>query len=298
MESNVQAMKEPVVWAGKSKEPSRTAELWNAFLRRKTAVAASVILLIIVLSCLAAPLLTAYDPYEGEVSERLLPIGSPSHLLGTDEQGRDLLSRILYGGRYSLLSGIAPILMAVVIGGGLGIIAGYFKGILNTVIMRSLDIVYSFPAILLAIGISASLGPGMSNIIISATIVFIPPIARIAETAVKEVGKEEYIEAAVSSGASSGLIIRFHIIKNIFNRLFVYSTTQIGICLILASGLSFLGLGVAPPTPEWGFMLNNLKQVIFIDPIVTIVPGLFIFLTSLSMNVFSDALSDVLDSKG
>lgn len=298
MASNIQLITDAAIRKENVNEPSRAGELWQAFYRRRAAFIALIVLTIIVLCCLAAPWIAPYDPYEGEVSSRLLPIGSAGHLLGTDEQGRDLLSRILYGGRLSLLSGIAPVLMAVMIGGGLGIAAGYFGGLTNTIIMRSLDIVYSFPAILLAIGISASLGPGISNVIISATVVFIPPIARIAETAVKEVRKEEYIEAAVSSGASNALIIRFHIIKNIFNRLFVYSTTQIGICLMLASGLSFLGLGVAPPTPEWGFMLNNLKQVIFIDPIVTIVPGVFIFLTSLAMNLVSDALSDVLDTKG
>lgn len=279
-------------------QPSQAAERWRAFCRRRAALVALVILAAIVLACIAAPWLSPYDPYAGNVKERLLPVGSAGHLLGTDEQGRDLFTRILYGGRLSLLSGIVPVITAVILGGGLGIIAGYFKGIVNTLIMRTLDILFSFPAILLAIGISASLGPGISNIMISATIVFIPPIARIAETAVKEVKKEEYIEAALSSGAGTGLIIRFHVLNNIFSRLFVYSTTQIGICLMLASGLSFLGLGVSPPTPEWGFMLNNLKQVIFIEPIVTIVPGIFIFVTSLALNIVSDALSDVLDSKG
>jgi ABC-type dipeptide/oligopeptide/nickel transport systems, permease components len=298
MASNIQHLTEATIGKDRVKEPSRARELWQAFCKRKMALAALIVLMVILIGCLAAPWTAPYDPYEGAVKDRLLPIGTPGHLLGTDEQGRDLLSRILYGGRLSLLSGFAPVLLAVLIGGGLGIAAGYFGRLVNMVIMRSLDIVYSFPAILLAIGISASLGPGISNVIISATVVFIPPIARIAETAVKEVRKEEYIEAAISSGASHSLVIRFHIFKNIFNRLFVYSTTQIGICLMLASGLSFLGLGVAPPTPEWGFMLNNLKQVIFIDPIVTIVPGVFIFITSLAMNLVSDALSDVLDAKG
>jgi peptide/nickel transport system permease protein len=204
----------------------------------------------------------------------------------------------LYGGRISLVCGFLPVLLAVFIGGGLGVIAGYFGGIVNVLIMRSLDIVYSFPAILLAIGISAALGAGISNIIISATVVFIPPLARIAETAVREVRKEEYIEAALSSGASSSLIIRYYILKNISSKMFVYSSTQIGICLLLSSGLSFLGLGVSPPTPEWGFMLNNLKQLIFIHPMVTIVPGIFIFLTTLSLNIISDTLSDIMDMKG
>lgn len=293
----VQAISDTAAMKGKWKQPSRAMELWHAFRRKKAAMAALIILIVIVIGCLGAPLFTSHDPVSGDIGERLLPIGSPGHPLGTDEQGRDLLTRILYGGRLSLLSGVVPVVVAFFIGGALGIIAGYFKGMVNTVIMRSLDIVFSFPAILLAIGISASLGPGIWNIMISATVVFIPPIARIAETAVKEAAKEEYVEAAISSGAGTGQIILHHVLKNVFNRLFVYSTTQFSICMMLASGLSFLGLGVSPPTPEWGFMLNNLKQLIFIDPVVTIVPGVFIFATALSMNIVSDALADILDSK-
>lgn len=279
------------------REPSAWTLALQALIRRKAALAALIVLLAIVLSCLLAPLLSPYDPVEGQVRDRLLPVGSAGHWLGTDEQGRDLLSRMLYGGRLSLLSGFAPVVLATVIGGALGIAAGYFGGLANTIIMRSLDVVFSFPAILLAIGISAALGPGIVNIIISATVVFVPPIARIAESATKEVAKEEYIEAAKSSGADSGLIIRAHVLRNVFGKLFVFSTSQIGGCLVIASGLSFLGLGVAPPTPEWGFMLNNLKQLIFIHPVVTVVPGLFIFLTSLSVNLVSDALSDAFDAK-
>ncbi|MBW7457701.1 ABC transporter permease [Paenibacillus sepulcri] len=297
MSTNVQTVRDAVLVPGASREPSRLANIWRAFTKRKVAVGALVLLMIIILACLLAPVVSPYDPVNGNVQDRLLKVGSAGHLLGTDEQGRDLLSRILYGGRLSLLSGILPVILAVVIGGGLGVIAGYFGRWINTIIMRSLDIVFSFPAILLAIGISAALGPGISNIIISATVVFIPPIARIAESAVKEVRKEEFIEAAQSSGAGNLLIIRSHILSNIFSKVFVFSTSQIGVCLMLASGLSFLGLGVSPPTPEWGFMLNNLKQLIFINPLVTIVPGVFIFLTSLSLNLVSDALSDALEIK-
>jgi len=283
--------------AAARREPSRAAQVWRAFARRKVAMAALGVLLLIVLACLLAPWIAPYGPTDGAVTDRLKEVGSPGHPLGTDEQGRDILSRILYGGRLSLLSGVLPVVLAGLIGGGLGVAAGYFGGWTNTIIMRALDIVFSFPAILLAIGISAALGPGIGNIIISATVVFIPPIARIAESATKEVRKEEFIEAAKTSGAGAGLIVRSHVLRNIFGKLFVFATSQIGVCLMVASGLSFLGLGVSPPTPEWGFMLNNLKQLIFVNPIVTIVPGLFIFLTSLSLNLVSDALSDALEIK-
>lgn len=297
MSANVQTVREAVVAQSPAREPSRMANVWSAFVRRKVAFGALIVLVVIVLACILAPLVAPYDPSEGQVMDRLMKVGSPGHLLGTDEQGRDILSRILYGGRLSLLSGILPVILAAVIGGGLGIAAGYFGRWTNTIIMRALDIVFSFPAILLAIGISAALGPGISNIIISATVVFIPPIARIAESAVKEVRKEEFIEAAFSSGASDIRIIRSHIVGNIFSKIFVFSTSQIGVCLMVASGLSFLGLGVSPPTPEWGFMLNNLKQLIFTNPLVTIVPGIFIFLTSMTLNLVSDALSDALEIK-
>jgi len=276
-------------------EESRLKKFWDAFFGNRVAIVSLILLLMIVLSCLAAPFIAPYDPMEGKVTERLQPIGTPGHILGTDEQGRDMLSRILYGGRLSLISGFAPVLIAALIGGLLGVVAGYFGRILGTVIMRTLDIFYSFPAVLLAIGISAALGQGMANIIIAIAIVFIPPIARIAESAVKGVREAEFIEAARSSGADHFAIIRHHILRNIFSKVFVYSTTQISISLVLASGLSFLGLGVSPPTPEWGIMLNNLKQQIFIDPVVAIIPGVFIFLTALTINLVSDGLRDALE---
>lgn len=297
MAMNAPTVRDAAALAAVRREPSRAAQIWIAFARRKVAMAALIVLAAIVLACLLAPWVAPYGPNDGAVTDRLKEVGSAGHILGTDEQGRDILSRILYGGRLSLLSGVLPVLLASLIGGGLGVTAGYFGGWTNTVIMRILDIVFSFPAILLAIGISAALGPGIGNIIISATVVFIPPIARIAESAAKEVRKEEFIEAAKSSGAGAGRIIRSHVLRNIFGKIFVFSTSQIGVCLMIASGLSFLGLGVSPPTPEWGFMLNNLKQLIFINPVVTIVPGIFIFLTSLSLNLVSDALSDALEIK-
>ncbi|GGA41144.1 ABC transporter permease [Paenibacillus physcomitrellae] len=297
MSTNIQSVQEAILMKPVVREPSRAGIIWREFRTRKAAMTALIVLTLIVSACLFANLISPYDPNAGEISDRLKPIGTAGHVLGTDEQGRDLLTRILYGGRLSLLSGILPVLVSSIIGGLLGIIAGYFGGVIGSLIMRALDIVFSFPAILLAIGIAAALGPGIGNILISASVVFVPPVARVAENAVKDVRKEEYIEAAKSSGASSALIIRYHIFKNIFARLFVFSTSQIGVCLMMASGLSFLGLGVSPPTPEWGFMLNNLKQLIFIEPLVTIVPGIFIFVTSLCLNLVSDALSDAFELK-
>jgi peptide/nickel transport system permease protein len=281
----------------KPQEESRFLTIWNAFYGNRVAFVSMIVLAVIVLSCLLAPVIAPYDPLQGKVSERLLPIGSAGHFLGTDEQGRDLWTRILYGGRVSLFTGVMPVLIAACIGGFLGVVAGYFGGILNMLIMRTLDIFYSFPVVLLAIGISAALGQGITNIIISITIVFIPPIARIAESAVKAVKEEEFIEAARSSGAGALSIILYHVLSNIVSKVFVYSTTQISISLVLASGLSFLGLGISPPTPEWGIMLNSLKQQMFIDPIVTVIPGAFIFMTALSVNLTADGLRDAWETK-
>lgn len=279
------------------KEDSRFKEFCQRFMNNRPAFVAFILLAIIVVSSIMAPLLAPYSPYEGEITDRYLVVGSEGHLLGTDEQGRDILSRVLHGGQLSLLAGFMPVIIAALIGGFLGIVAGYFGGWINTIIMRTLDIFYAFPAVLLAIGISAALGQGITNIIIAISVVFIPPVARVAESAVKEVREEEFIEAAKTSGARSFSIIRYHIIMNIFSKIFVYSTTQISISLVLASGLSFLGLGVSPPTAEWGIMLNNLKGQIFIDPIVTIIPGLFIFITALTINLVADGFRDALEIK-
>lgn len=281
----------------KSKEDSQLRMFWDAFYQHRLAFVSLIVLLIIIGSSAFAPLIAPYDPLTGEVTKRLLPVGTTGHILGTDEQGRDILSRILYGGRLSLFAGVMPVLIAAGIGGFLGVTAGYFGGLLNTVIMRTLDIFYSFPAVLLAIGISSALGQGIGNIIIAIAIVFIPPVARIAESAVKGVRAEEFIEAAKSSGAGSFAIIRYHILMNIFSKIFVYCTTQISISLVLASGLSFLGLGVSPPNPEWGIMLNNLKQQIFINPLVTVIPGAFIFISALTINLVADGLRDALEAK-
>lgn len=291
------AVTEASLFVKKSKEDSQLRMFWDAFYRNRLAFISLIVLLIIIGSSALAPLLAPYDPLTGEVTKRLLPIGTQGHILGTDEQGRDILSRILYGGRLSLFAGVMPVLIAAGIGGFLGVTAGYFGGLLNTVIMRTLDIFYSFPAVLLAIGISSALGQGIGNIIIAIAIVFIPPVARIAESAVKGVRAEEFIEAAKSSGAGSFAIIRYHILMNIFSKIFVYCTTQISISLVLASGLSFLGLGVSPPDPEWGIMLNNLKQQIFINPLVTVIPGAFIFFSALTINLVADGLRDALEAK-
>ncbi|MGE0228182.1 MAG: ABC transporter permease [Dehalococcoidia bacterium] len=276
---------------------SYLGEVRVRFMTKRSGVAALGVLAVIAVAAVAAPLLTPHDPLSGRATERLLPIGAAGHLLGTDEQGRDMLTRLLYAGRLSLVTGTMPVLVATVLGTAIGATAGYLRGPLGAVLMRSMDMLYAFPAVMLAIAVAASLGPGVNNSILAISIVFIPPIARVAEAATRRVVLLEYIEAARLSGASTARIIVSQVLANIFNPIFVYASGLVGLSIVIASGLSFLGLGAAPPTPEWGYMLNSLRGAIYTQPWVAILPGLLIFATSMACNVVSDALRDALDVK-
>jgi peptide/nickel transport system permease protein len=244
---------------------------------------------------LAAPLLATHDPLAGSVLSRLKSPGYRGHWLGTDEVGRDLWSRILFGGRLSLLCGVAPVGIALIIGGGLGLLAGYCGGIANSLIMRCMDVLYAFPSILLAIAICGMLGSGVGNTILALTITFIPPIVRMSETVTTQARSYEFVEAARASGAGPLSIIRFHILNNVLGPILVYATSLISISIILAAGLSFLGLGVTPPNAEWGLMLNNLRQAIWVNPLVAALPGAMIFATSMCFNLMSDGLRTAMD---
>ena len=211
-----------------------------------------------------APWFTVHDPYTGSVLRRLKPVGTPGHWLGTDEVGRDLWSRMVYGGRLSLLAGVVPVFLALLIGGFLGVLAGYAGGLVNSAIMRLTDVLYAFPSILLAIAITGILGAGLQNTILALTISFIPPVIRISESVTTQVRHLDFVEAARASGARPLTIMRYHILNNVLGPILVYATSLISICIILAAGLSFLGLGVTPPSAEWGLMLNNLRQALWV----------------------------------
>jgi peptide/nickel transport system permease protein len=258
-------------------------------------VAVTALLVIILAMVLAAPLLATYDPSVGSGFARLKSPGYPGHWLGTDEVGRDLWSRMLYGGRLTLLCGVAPVACALLVGGSLGLVAGYSGGLVNSSIMRSMDVLYAFPSILLAIAICGMLGSGVGNTILALTVTFIPPVVRISETITTQVRSFEFVEAARASGARSGSIIRFHILNNVLGPILVYATSLISISIILAAGLSFLGLGVTPPDAEWGLMLNNLRQAIWVNPLVAALPGVMIFMTSMCFNLMSDGLRSAVD---
>ena len=277
--------------------PSRS--YWHVVARQlrqePVAMASAVVLLLILCAAVFAPWMAPADPFKASMLKRLLPIGSPGYWLGTDELGRDMVTRLMYGGRLSLLMGVVPVFAAFFIGTSIGLFAGYVGGRVNMVIMRVLDVFYAFPSVLLAVAISGALGPGMSNSLLALTLVFVPQVVRVAESVTTQVRKLDYIEAARMSGASSFSIIRVHVLGNVLGPVFVYATGLLSVSMILASGLSFLGLGVKPPEPEWGLMLNTLRSAIYNNPWVAALPGAFIFITSIAFNLLADGVRSAMD---
>jgi peptide/nickel transport system permease protein len=255
------------------------------------------VLVLLVASALFAPWLGLDDPYKTSMIRRLYPLGSPGHLLGTDELGRDMFSRLIYGGRLSLFMGVTPVVCALLIGGLLGITAGFLGGRVNMLIMRIMDVFYAFPSVLLAISLSGAMGAGAENTLLSLTLVFIPPVCRVSESVTTQVRGFDFVDAARASGASMLSIVRVHVLGNVLGPILVYATSLISVAIILAAGLSFLGLGVKPPEPEWGLMLNTLRQAIYVNPVLAALPGVMIFITSICFNLMSDGLRAAMDVK-
>jgi peptide/nickel transport system permease protein len=258
-------------------------------------LAFGVVILLIVAMAVFAPWIAPKDPYKTSMAFRLRPIGFRDFYLGTDELGRDILSRLIHGGRMSLLMGVVPVVFATLIGGFLGVLAGFIGGKLNMAIMRTMDVFYAFPSILLAVAISGAMGGGMANGMVALTLVFIPPLCRIAETATTQVRGLDFVEAARASGGSTRSIIATHILGNVLGPIFIYASGLVSVSILIASGLAFLGLGVEPPHPDWGLMLSTLRQSIYVNPIVCALPGVMIFVTSLAFNMVSDGLRQAMD---
>jgi peptide/nickel transport system permease protein len=279
----------------------RSPGYWQSVLGRlladKLAMAAGGVVLGLLVLALFGPWLVPADPYHVSMMKRLSPIGSEGYLLGSDELGRDMLSRLIVGARLSLFMGLTPVLLAFAIGSAIGILAGYAGGWVNTLIMRTIDVFYAFPSVLLAIALSGALGAGIFNSLLSLTIVFIPQIARVAEAVTAQAKGRDYVEAARASGAHAFTLVRVHVLGNVLGPIFVYATSLIAVSLILASGLSFLGLGVKPPEPEWGLMLNTLRTAIYVQPGLAALPGVMIFITSIAFNLLSDGLRSAMDNK-
>ena len=253
------------------------------------------VLLLISGAALLAPWLGLDDPAATNIAQRLLPVGSPGHVLGTDELGRDMLTRLIYGGRLSLAMGVLPVLTALLIGGTLGLVAGFVGGRTNMLIMRVTDVFYAFPSILLAVAIAGSLGAGIGNALLAIMIVFIPPITRVTESVTTQVRSMDFVEAARASGASTYAIIRTHILGNVLGPVLVYATVLVSISILIAAGLSFIGLGASPPAAEWGLMLNTLRESIYLAPLNSVLPGFMIFITSMCFNLVSDGLRSAMD---
>ncbi len=283
--------------AALERSPGYWTTVGRRLLRNKLAMGAALILLALILVAIFAPLLMPADPYASSILKRLKPMGTDGYPLGTDELGRDMLSRLILGARLSLFMGITPVLIAFVLGSALGIVAGYAGGWVNTAIMRVVDIFYAFPSVLLAIALSGTLGAGVGNALLSLTIVFVPQIARVAESVTTQVRNREFVDAARASGASALTIVRAHVLNNVLGPIFVYATGLISVSMILASGLSFLGLGVKPPEPEWGLMLNTLRTAIYTQPWVAALPGAMIFVTSISFNLLADGIRSAMEIK-
>lgn len=253
------------------------------------------VVLLIVLLAVFAPLVAPFDPYSQSVIGRLKPFGWRGHPWGTDELGRDMLSRLIYGGRISLVMGLAPVLVAMLVGGSLGVLGGFAGRVTNAAIMRTMDVFYAFPSILLAVAISGAMGGGITNGIISLSLVFIPAMCRVAETATAQVKNLDYIEAARASGAGTLAIVRHHVLGNVLGPVFIYASSLVSVSILLASGLSFLGLGVQPPEPDWGLMLSTLRQSLYVDPLGCALPGAAIFITSICFNLVSDGVRSAMD---
>ena len=278
-----------------SKSRGYWATVGRRIVRDKVSMACAIVLIAIFLSAICAPWLGLADPYQGSMIRRLRHIGTVGYPLGTDELGRDMLARLIYGGRLSLIIGILPVILAFVIGTSLGLVAGYVGGKINTAIMRTIDVFYAFPSVLLAIAISGALGAGIVNSIVSLTIVFVPQITRVAESVTTSVRNMDFVEAARASGAGPFTIMRVHMLGNVLGPIFVYATGLISVSMILAAGLSFLGLGTKPPEPEWGLMLNTLRTAIYVNPWVAALPGAMIFAVSICFNLLSDGMRSAMD---
>jgi peptide/nickel transport system permease protein len=286
-----------VALADITRSPGYWATVWRRFRRDPVAVGAALLILAIILVAIFAPYIAPQDPYRGMTLRRLRPPGTEGFPLGTDELGRDMLSRLIWGARVSLFMGVTPVILALVLGSVIGIVAGYAGGWVNTILMRTIDVFFAFPSVLLAIALSGALGAGTLNSLVSLTVVFIPPIARVAESVTTSVRSRDYVEAARASGAGPFTIIRVQVLGNVMGPIFVYAMSLIAVSMILASGLSFLGLGVKPPEPEWGLMLNTLRTAIYTQPLLCALPGLMIFITSISFNLLTDGLRSAMDIK-
>jgi peptide/nickel transport system permease protein len=276
--------------------PRQRFEIARRFARNKFAVVGLAFLTVIILIAALAPVIATHPPTEQSLLRRLQG-PSAEHYFGTDELGRDVFSRVVHGSRYSLFIGFSGAIGGLIFGLTLGMLSGFFGGWVDQLIMRFIDIMLSFPGVLMAILIVSVLGPGLYNLIIALSIWFTPTIARLIRSTVLSLKGQDFVIAATSLGASNFRIMSRHLLPNAMSPLIVYGTLSVAVALLVAAGLSFLGLGAQPPTPEWGAMIGSGRQYLRDASNVTLFPGLAIFFTVLSLNFIGDALRDALDPR-
>ncbi len=271
-------------------------EAWKRLKKQKIAVLGGAIIIVFILLGVFAPLLAPYDPTIQHLQQHLQP-PSANHLLGTDDSGRDELSRILFGARVSITIGFSSVIGSLIVGAFFGLLAGYYGKWIDTIISRIFDIMLAFPSILLAIAIVAMLGPGLFNALLAIAIINVPTYGRLIRSKVLSVKEEEYVMAAVSQGMSPARVIFRHILPNSWTPLIVQGTLGIATAILDAAALGFLGLGAQPPTAEWGKMLSDAREYITSAPWTVMFPGLAIMLSVLGFNLFGDGLRDALDPR-
>ena len=286
--------------AAPAKKKKRSgSDFWRRFKRNRSAVLGMIILCVIVTLVICADLFYSYDDVaiKMNVSQRLIPPFSQGHILGTDDLGRDLAARILHGGRRSLVISFSSVAFALVVGSIIGAVSGYYGGVLDNVIMRIIDILMAIPMTMLAIVIVAALGPSQFNMILALSIAQVPAFARVMRGQVLTVRNTEYIEAARAIGTKDAAIIAEHIVPNVLSPIIVQIAIRAAAAIINTATLSFLGLGISAPTPEWGAMLSAGRNYIRDYSYLTFIPGLAMMLTILSLNLLGDGLRDTLDPR-
>lgn len=271
-------------------------DVFRKFAKDRAALCGAIVLCLMTVTAVLAPYIVPYDPMELNLTQRLLPPG-PSHLMGTDLVGRDILSRIIYGTRISLMTAVVVVIMEVILGMLVGGGAGYLGAVFDDILMRLVDILLAFPQIILALVIIGFMGSSTMHLIIALISVGWPRYARLVRGAILSVKEETFVESAKAIGCSNLRIATRHILPNIISPVIVLATLNMGTIIISIAGLSFLGLGVQPPTPEWGIMLNEGKPFMESAPHLMIFPGLMIMVTVLAANFIGDGLRDVLDIK-
>lgn len=270
--------------------------VWRQLWRSRTAVAGGIITALFVIVAAIGPFLVAQDPYRQSLADRLKP-PSVEHWMGTDEVGRDILSRIVAGARLSLLLSLAATTAALVVGAGLGLVSAYYGRLVERVIMGAMDVLLALPGILIALTIIATLGVGLVNLVAAIAINGVPTLARLAHGCTLRTKEEDYVRAARALGASDSRILALHILPNIAAPLIVQFSLRVATAVLLASSLSFLGLGAQPPLPEWGAMLSEARTYMRVSPHVALFPGLTIMFVVLGLNLLGDGLRDALDPR-